>query len=119
MENKDDFVEESIHEHTHMHKHCHDVGDDHHHKHQHQNTKAVINRLARATGHLDAVKRMVEDGKDCTEVLVQLAAVISALNNTGKIILQDHINNCIVDAVERGDQKAIDDLDDVICKFIK
>ena len=46
---------------------------------------------------------MVEDGKDCTEgVLIQLAAVRSALTNTGKVILKDHIDHCIVDAVEEG-----------------
>lgn len=110
---------EHIHVHDHNHEHSHGVDGNHHHHHKHENTKAVINRLARADGHLQAVKRMVESGKDCTEVLTQLAAVISALNNTGKIILQDHIKNCIVDAVECGDQKAIDDLNAVICKFIK
>lgn len=108
-----------IHIHDHNHEHSKGLDENHHHHHKHENTKAVINRLARADGHLQAVKRMVESGKDCTEVLIQLAAVISALNNTGKIILQDHIKNCIVDAVECGDEKAIDDLNAVICKFIK
>ncbi len=51
--------------------------------HHHENTTAVINRLSRAIGHLEAVKRMVEEGRDCSEVLVQLAAVKSAINNTG------------------------------------
>lgn len=89
------------------------------HKHTHQNTKAVVNRLSRATGHLESVKRMVEDGKDCSEVLIQLAAVISALNNTGKVILQDHIENCIVDAVQSGDREAIDKLNQAINSFVK
>ncbi|WP_330548369.1 metal-sensing transcriptional repressor [Aminipila luticellarii] len=89
------------------------------HKHSHQNTKAVLNRLSRASGHLEAVKRMVEDGKDCSEVLIQLSAVIAALNNTGKVILSDHITNCIVDAVESGDKAAIDNLNKAIDRFIK
>ena len=42
--------------------------------------KAMVNRLARATGHLKMVKKMVEDGRDCSEVLIQLAAVKSAVN---------------------------------------
>ena len=46
------------------------------HKHQHENEKAVINRLSRAIGHLESVKKMVEDGRDCSEVLIQIAAVI-------------------------------------------
>lgn len=62
---------------------------------------------------------MVSEGRDCSEVLIQLSAVISALNNTGKVILKDHIENCIVDAVESGDKKAIDDLNHAIERFIK
>ena len=96
-------------EHSHSHKH----------NHNHQNTKMVLNRLSRASGHLEAVKRMVEDGRDCSEVLIQLSAVIAALNNTGKVILEDHIANCIVDAVETGDKTAIDNLNLAIGRFIK
>ena len=65
------------------------------------------------------VKWMVEEGYDCSEVLVQLSAVRSALNNTGKIILEDHISHCIVDAVETGDKKALEDLNEAIEKFVK
>ena len=53
------------------------------HTHSHTQTRAVVNRLARAIGHLERVKAMVEEGRDCAEVLVQLSAVRSALNNTG------------------------------------
>lgn len=69
----------------------------HGHHHSHEQTKAVLNRLSRAIGHLESIKRMVEDGRDCSEVLIQLSAVKSAINNTGKIILQDHIEHCIVE----------------------
>ena len=79
----------------------------------------MVNRLARAIGHLEKVKRMVEDGADCSEVLVQLAAVRSAIDNTGKVILQDHMRHCMVDAVSAGDQDAIDDLCQAIDKFMK
>lgn len=89
------------------------------HKHVHQNTKSVIDRLARASGHLNSVKRMVEDGKDCSEVLIQLSAVIAALNSTGKVILKDHLENCIVEAVESGDNQAIENLNKAIDSFIK
>ena len=85
----------------------------------HENQKAVINRLSRAIGHLESVKRMVEEGRDCSEVLIQLSAVRSALNNTGKIILEDHIQHCIVEAVELGDQESVRELCIAIDKFIK
>lgn len=107
------------HNHEHVHEHTHEHGHGHTHKHSHKNTKAVINRLSRASGHLESVKRMVEDGKDCSDVLVQLAAVIAALNNTGKVILQDHIEHCIVDAVESGDREPIEKLNDAINTFMK
>ena len=102
-------------EHTHMHAH----GLPHSHGHVHENQKAVVNRLARAIGHLDKVKRMVDEGCDCSEVLVQLAAVRSALDNTGKVILKDHMRHCMVDAVAAGDEEAIDDLCQAIDKFMK
>lgn len=107
----------ATHEHLHEYEHSHE--HEHHHKHTHQNTKAVINRLSRAIGHLEAVRKMVEDGRDCSEVLIQLAAVKSAINNTGKVILKDHIDNCIVDAVEADDWQAIEKLNDAIDRFIK
>ena len=87
--------------------------------HKHENTKAVINRLSRAIGHLEHVKKMVEEGRDCSEVLIQIAAVKSAVNNIGKIILQDHINACVVNAVETGNIKVLQDLNYAIDKYIK
>ncbi len=62
---------------------------------------------------------MVEDGEDCSDVLVQLAAVKSALNNTGKVILKDHLDHCIVHAVEEGNTEMLDELNNAIDKFIK
>lgn len=109
------------HRHTHIHEHVNEDGTKkvHKHTHSHAQKKAVINRLSKAIGHLEAVKRMVERDEDCSEVLIQLAAVRSALNNTGKVILKDHISHCIVDAVEEGDEDAIVALNEAIDKFVK
>ena len=105
--------------------HCHELEPEHTsdghvhphvHPHSHTQTKAVVNRLARAIGHLESVKRMVEEERDCTEVLVQLAAVRSALNNTAKIILKDHIEHCITGA--EADASSLQELNDAIDKFI-
>ena len=97
--------------------------EEHHHEqthdHTHAETKAVVNRLSRAIGHLEAVKAMVEEGRDCTQVLIQLAAVKSAINNTGKLILKDHLNHCMVEAAKSGDRKAFDDLNEAIDRFLK
>ena len=92
---------------------------EHGHTHSHTHTKAVLNRLSRAIGHMESIKRMVESGRDCSEVLIQLSAVKSAINNTGKIILQDHIEHCIVDAIESGDHEALEELNKAIDRFMK
>ena len=95
------------------------VNDSRHkHLHSHTHTKEVSNRLARAIGHLQKVKQMVEDGEDCSDVLVQLAAVKAALNNTGKLILKDHMEHCIVHAVQDGDEQMLEELNNAIDKFI-
>ena len=89
------MIEETTTNHSHegeeQHVHTHVLEDgstiththgEHGHHHSHAQTKAVLNRLSRAIGHLESIKRMVEDGRDCSEVLIQLSAVKSAINNT-------------------------------------
>ena len=106
-----------VHSHSHVdgHPHSHTHGEGH--GHTHTQTKAVINRLSRAIGHLESVKRMVENGRDCTEVLIQLAAVRSALNSTAKVILKDHLDHCISGAGE-GDADQLQALNEAIDKFM-
>lgn len=108
----------SEHEHEHIAEDGTVYSHAHPHKHEHTQTKAVVNRLSRAIGHLESVKKMVEDGRDCSEVLVQLAAVRSALNNTAKIILKDHIEHCMVDALATGDSAEIAELNKAIEQFM-
>ena len=98
-------------EHLHSHEH------DHSHGHTHTQTKAVLNRLSRAIGHLESVRTMVETGRDCTEVLIQLAAVRSALSSTAKVILKDHMEHCISeDGVDAEEQMRA--LNEAIDKFM-
>lgn len=89
------------------------------HPHHHENTQLVVNRLSRAIGHLQGVKKMVEEGRDCSDILVQIAAVKSAVNNIGKIILQDHLQHCVAEAIETGNQKELDKFADAIDKYLK
>ena len=108
----------AVHDHDYL--HAHNIPHEHHgHTHSPEHIKRVSNRLARAIGHLESVKKMWEDGRDCAEVLIQLAAVRSAINNTGKVILKDHMDHCIVDAVEHHAHKAIEELNKAIEQFIK
>ena len=105
--------------------HEHELSDgtiirhSHGHSHTHTQTKAVLNRMARLIGHLESTKRMIEDGRDCSEVLIQLSAVDAALRAVGRIILKDHIEHCIVEAVQEGDNQAIEELNKAIDQFMK
>ena len=91
------------------HTHNHDDGPQTH-GHTHAHTKAVLNRLSRAIGHMNAVRGMIENERDCSEVLIQLAAVRSAINRTCEVILKDHLEHCIVDAINTGDMEALEKL---------
>lgn len=93
--------------------------EHHEHHHHHTETQKVVHRLSRAIGHLESIKTMVEEGRDCSEVLIQIAAVRSAVNNIGKLILRDHIEHCIVDAVETGDKQVLEELSAAIDQFVK
>ena len=96
--------------------HCHGDGV---HPHVHTNKKAVIDRLSKAKGHLESVISMIDNDRDCAEVLVQIAAVRSAINNAGKVLLQDHIRECVTEAVEHGDKSEIDALNKAIEQYMK
>ncbi len=89
---------------------------EHHHHAQRQN---VLNRLARIEGHVRGVKRMVENDTPCPDLLIQIAAIRSALNGVGRVILEDHVKGCLVDAAEHGDfESAFQDLKYSLDKFI-
>ena len=93
------------------------------HEHSPEENARLVNRMARIIGHANSIKTMIETNRNCTEVLIQIAAVRSALNNLGKIILAEHIEECMIDAVnsEDEDEKAevLADLMDAINKFVK
>ena len=91
----------------------------HSHTHTHTQTKAVINRLSKISGHVESIKRMVESGRDCSEVLTQLAAVKAAVSAVSIIVLKDHIEHSIVDAARENDKEAIADLIKSIDRFVK
>jgi len=102
---------------------AHDYSHDHEHIHTHTHNeadmRAIINRMSRAIGHFEAVKKMVEDGADCSDVLIQLSAVKSAVNNVGRELLKEHLSHCIVDAIEHNDKAAIEALNSAIDSFVK
>lgn len=96
-----------------------DIHPAHHHHHHHTETKRVLNRLSRITGHIEAIKRMIEEDRDWSDVLVQLAAVHSAIAGVSRVILKDHIDHCIVDAIQEHDTEAVENLKKAINTFVK
>lgn len=99
--------------------HNHTYEQSHAHAHSHTQTKAVVNRLARAIGHLESVKRMVQDGRDCSEVLMQLAAVRSALSNTAQLILKDHMAHCLIHISDSDSADTLEKLNKAIDQYMK
>jgi len=90
-----------------------------HNNHSHPRRENVLKRLARIEGHVRAVNRMVEENVDCPDVLVQIAAIRAALNSVGKLILEDHMQGCMVKAAQDGDfEEAFRDLKKSLDRFI-
>jgi DNA-binding FrmR family transcriptional regulator len=90
----------------------------HGHHHDPEEKKRQLNRISRIIGHLQFVKQMIEDDRDCSEVLIQISATKSALNGLGKAIISEHISHCITHAVEDGDMEAIQEFRKAIERFL-
>ena len=69
----------------------------------HKQRKNVRDRLVRAEGHLHGIIKMIDEEKECPEILIQIAAVRAALEKAGAIILEDHLEHCLIEAVKSGD----------------
>lgn len=79
--------------------------------------KNVTRRLNRAIGQLNGVKTMVESDRYCGDVLTQLAAAESALKSVSRLILQDHLETCVVERVQQGDTEVVDELMSLLKQF--
>ena len=99
---------------THTHTHTHEHG----HFHSPEEKKKQLNRIARAIGHLQHVKGMIEKDEDCAEVLMQLSAVNSALKSLGKEIINEHMTHCITHAIADGNLELVEEFQKAVQKFI-
>ncbi|MBQ2041639.1 MAG: metal-sensing transcriptional repressor [Firmicutes bacterium] len=91
---------------------------NHSHTHSPEEKKRQLNRLAKAIGHLQHVKGMIERDEDCADVIMQLSAVNAALKNLGKEIINEHMTHCIVHALEDGDMAAVEEFQKAVQKFM-
>ena len=129
MEHDHEHDHEYLHAHGIAHEHAQaeddslepDPGHAHHHHLSHHHSpeekKRQLNRISRVIGHLQHVKRMIEEDRDCADVLMQLSASRSALTGLGKEIINEHITHCITHAVQDGDMEAIEEFQKAIEKF--
>lgn len=88
-----------------VHTHHHLSGEEHsHHSHVHseESLRRVVNRLSRIEGHIRGIKSMVQESRPCPDVLVQVAAVRGALDRVARMILDEHLTQCIARAAEEG-----------------
>ncbi|MCG3181473.1 MAG: Copper-sensing transcriptional repressor CsoR [Phycisphaerae bacterium] len=86
----------------------------------HARDKTVINRLSRIEGHVRAVREMIRQGRDCAEVLIQLAAIRSAVDRASRVLLKDHIRSCVAGR-PRGPKlsRMLGDLDKALDSFVR
>ncbi len=78
-----------------------------------------MNRLNRIEGQIRGIKGMLEKNAYCTDILVQVAAVNSALNSFNKELLAEHIRTCVIEDIKAGKEDTVDDLVDTIKKLMK
>ena len=91
----------------------------HHHVHDEDSLRRIVNRLSRIEGHIRGVKTMVQESRPCPDVLVQIAAIRGALDRVARIILDEHLTECIARAAEEGNIEAeIEELKAALDRFL-
>lgn len=80
----------------------------------------ILKRLRRIEGQVKGIQKMIEEDKNCSDILTQIAAIRSAINHAGSLILEKHSMSCIEKAVSAEDQKqAVDELARTMRSFMK
>ena len=79
--------------------------------------RQLKNRLSRMIGQLGVIQKMLDENRYCGDVLTQIAAVESALQNLGYLILQEHLNTCVREQVLSGHDEVLSEALDLIKKL--
>jgi DNA-binding FrmR family transcriptional regulator len=99
--------------------HTHDHNHDHGHVHSQASLKQVINRLSRIEGHIRGIKTMVTESRPCPEVLIQLAAVRGGIDRVSRLILDEHLNECVARAAKEGNiEEELEQLKAALDRFL-
>ncbi|BDA71947.1 hypothetical protein RIVM261_004510 [Rivularia sp. IAM M-261] len=101
-------------EHDHSHNHS-----AHPHVHSEESLKRIVNRLSRIEGHVRGIKTMVQQNSPCPDVLLQIAAVRGALDRVARIVLDEHLSECISRASKEGNiETEIEQLKAALDRFL-
>ena len=85
--------------------HSHEAGSAHPHVHSEESLRRVVNRLSRIEGHIRGIKTMVQESRPCPDVLMQIAAVRGAVDRVARIILYEHLTECVAKAAQEGNME--------------
>ncbi|NLF44988.1 MAG: metal-sensitive transcriptional regulator [Syntrophomonadaceae bacterium] len=86
---------------------------------QDESRQAILRRLRRIEGQVRGLQRMLEEQKDCQDVLIQVAAVKSAIAQVGLLVFENHAQQCIAKAVEENSDNTIHEIVEMMGKLIK
>ena len=81
--------------------------------------KDLMNRLKRIEGQVRGVENMLENDAYCTDILIQVSAITSALNSFNKVLLKNHMKSCVADNIRQGNDEIIDELVVTLQKLMK
>lgn len=79
--------------------------------------KALISRINRIAGQMNGIKRMLDEDRYCTDILIQLSAIEKAVKSLSALILEQHMHTCLVEEIQKGNLEAVDELADLFRKF--
>ncbi|NJL36437.1 MAG: metal-sensitive transcriptional regulator [Leptolyngbyaceae cyanobacterium RM2_2_4] len=99
--------------------HAHEDQPNHPHIHSEESLRRIINRLSRIEGHIRGIKVMVQESRPCPDVLVQIAAVRGGLDRVARIILDEHLTECVGRAAKEGNiEGEIEELKAALDRFL-
>jgi DNA-binding FrmR family transcriptional regulator len=86
-----------------------------------EDKEKLQNRLRRIEGQVRGIQRMVDDEAYCIDVLTQIAGAVSALEKVGSVLLKDHVEHCVREAVEDGEKvdEKIEELTVAVERFLR
>ncbi|MCE5196540.1 MAG: metal-sensitive transcriptional regulator [Negativicutes bacterium] len=88
--------------------------------HPHHDTEKLCQRLNRIEGQLGGIRKMLENDQPCDEIIIQLNSAKAALQKISQIILEDHLDHCVIDALRDGESEVqIDSLKRAIRQYTK